>query len=119
MNRKPDSGTAVWFGPAGWSYPDWKGLVYPRGMKVHPVNYLEKYFNLIEINTTFYHVPAMRMVESWCGLPSDPGFQFAVKMGRMITHEKEEPGEKESQDGGCRRKDRKVHIISPTTSSTQ
>ena len=46
----------VLIGPAGWAYKDWEGIVYPPGLKraQHPAEYLAQYFDLIEINTSFY-----------------------------------------------------------------
>ena len=52
--------TELYIGPAGWSYPDWNGTVYPhsRPARFDYLTYLASYFNLIEINNTFYRVPA-------------------------------------------------------------
>src|SRR5690349_20614598 len=43
-------------GPAGWSYPDWAGFVYPsrRPRGFHEAAYLSEFFDAIEINTSFY-----------------------------------------------------------------
>src|SRR6201987_1141559 len=43
-------------GPAGWSYPDWAGYVYPspRPKGFHEATYLAQFFDTIEINTSFY-----------------------------------------------------------------
>ena len=43
-------------GPAGWSYPDWAGYVYPsrRAKGFHQATYLAEFFDTIEINTSFY-----------------------------------------------------------------
>ncbi len=78
-----------YFGPAGWSYPDWKGVVYPKGMKIHPLNYLENYFNMIEINTSFYHLPKHSIVENWCKLITKKDFLLTMKLGQKFTHERE------------------------------
>lgn len=42
----------VFIGIAGWSYPDWRRIVYPAGIK-DPLRYLCKYVDCIEINSTF------------------------------------------------------------------
>ena len=49
-------GGQVLIGPAGWAYKDWDGIVYPVGLKraQHPAEYLARFFDLIEINTSFY-----------------------------------------------------------------
>jgi uncharacterized protein YecE (DUF72 family) len=80
----------LYFGPAGWSYPDWKGTVYPGDMKGHPLNFLERWFNMVEINTTFYRLPERRMAENWCLIPKSDDFLFTVKLGQNFTHGREE-----------------------------
>ena len=44
-------------GPAGWSYQDWRGIVYPKhkARNFHEAAFLAQYFDTIEINTSFYH----------------------------------------------------------------
>ena len=44
-------------GPAGWAYKDWVGYVYPqpRPKNFHPATFLAEYFDVIEINASFYH----------------------------------------------------------------
>jgi len=44
-------------GTAGWSYKDWNGVFYPpevQRKKVHPLEYLAHFFDVVEINTSFY-----------------------------------------------------------------
>ncbi len=55
-------------GPAGWSYKDWQGIVYPaqRPAGFHELSFLANYFDTIEINVSFYR-PA----------PSNHGQQLA------------------------------------------
>ena len=52
---------AMRIGLAGWSYPDWKGRVYPpklpRGFD--PLQYLSGYFDSIEVDSTFYRTPTV------------------------------------------------------------
>ncbi len=81
----------LWIGPAGWDYPDWGGIVYPatrpRGFK--PLAYLARYFNAVEVNSSFYRIPSPRMTTAWPRLvPAD--FRFAVKLTRVFTHERQE-----------------------------
>ena len=78
-----------YLGPAGWSYPDWKNVVYPKGMKMHALNFLEDYFNMVEINTSFYHLPGLSMVENWYKIVKKKDFLFTLKLGRKFTHERE------------------------------
>ncbi|MBU1076388.1 MAG: DUF72 domain-containing protein [Spirochaetes bacterium] len=80
----------LYMGPAGWSYVDWKGVVYPKGMKAHPLNFLEQFFNMVEINTSFYHLPRLSMVENWCRIVKKKEFQFIMKLGQKFTHVRED-----------------------------
>lgn len=80
-------------GPSGWSYDDWHGIVYPspapRGFDA--LAFLSRYFNAIEINSTFYRPPAPRMVESWVRrVPPPADFKFAVKLWQGLTHHRDE-----------------------------
>ncbi len=79
----------LWIGPAGWSYDDWDGIVYPatrpRGFK--PLVHIARYFNAVEVNTSFYRIPAARMTAAWPKLvPTD--FRFAFKLTQSFTHER-------------------------------
>ena len=81
----------LWIGPAGWSYADWDGVVYPakkpRGFK--PLAYIGQHFNAVEVNTSFYRIPSARMTQAWPPLvPTE--FSFAFKLTRTFTHEREE-----------------------------
>ncbi|MFN8009342.1 MAG: DUF72 domain-containing protein [Terriglobia bacterium] len=74
-------------GIAGWSYPDWKGLVFPRETHFNKLEYLAGYFNTVEINTSFYSIPSLQMVEGWLkSVRQNPEFSFAVKMYKRLTH---------------------------------
>ena len=54
-------------GPAGWSYKDWEGIVYPQkpGAKFDPLEYLARFFNTIEINSSFYRPFTATTAKSW------------------------------------------------------
>ena len=74
-------------GIAGWSYPDWKGLVFPRETQFNKLEYLARYFNTVEINTSFYSIPSLKLVEGWLrSVRSNPEFSFAVKVHKQLTH---------------------------------
>jgi uncharacterized protein YecE (DUF72 family) len=78
-------------GTAGWSYKDWEGVFYPSGMqrtKTHPLEYLARFFDTTEINTSFYGPLKPELVKLWCrkvGAVS-PRFQFTAKLYRAFTH---------------------------------
>jgi uncharacterized protein YecE (DUF72 family) len=74
-------------GPAGWSYEDWKGKVYPepppKGFDA--LEYLSRIFPVIEINSSFYRPPTPRMAEAWARRTPD-GFVFTAKLWERFTH---------------------------------
>jgi uncharacterized protein YecE (DUF72 family) len=76
-------------GVAGWSYPDWEGIVYPRrkGRGFDPLAYLAGYFDTIELNNTFYRPPSAKMAASWARrVEHNPRFRFTAKVWQQITH---------------------------------
>jgi uncharacterized protein YecE (DUF72 family) len=81
----------VHIGPAGWSYPDWRGMVYPSrpGRGFHPLTYLSSYFSTVEINSSFYRPPALDHCKEWCSrVEHNRHFRFTVKLWRGFTHER-------------------------------
>ncbi len=77
-------------GPAGWSYPDWRGFfVDPKaGGKTDSLTYLTRFFNTVEINSTFYRPPEPRTCETWLRKTADvPDFNFTAKLWQRLTHE--------------------------------
>jgi uncharacterized protein YecE (DUF72 family) len=85
---QPSSGPATRVGTSGRSYPNWRGLFYPPGIK--PADWLGFYarrFTTVELNASFYRLPSPAMIERWVAA-TPPGFQFAVKAWRAVTHER-------------------------------
>ena len=81
----------VRFGPAGWSYKDWKGIVYPkkRPKDFHEASYLANYFDTIEINTSFYYPIRPESARLWVERVADnKNFRFTAKLWRGFTHER-------------------------------
>lgn len=80
----------VYVGTAGWSYKDWEGIVYPDHMKKdqHPVGYLARYIDVLEINTSFYGHIKPGWGKLWCVMAraANPDFQFTAKLNRAFTH---------------------------------
>jgi uncharacterized protein YecE (DUF72 family) len=76
-------------GPAGWSYKDWHGPVYPAdaGSRFDALAYLKDYFDTIEINSTFYRPPRPGVAESWVRrVEEKPHFSFTAKLWQHFTH---------------------------------
>jgi uncharacterized protein YecE (DUF72 family) len=79
-------------GPAGWSYEDWKGIVYPPRMPraCHRLTYIAGLFDTVEINTTFYQPPNPNYCVSWAAKVEDnPRFRFTAKLWQRFTHERD------------------------------
>jgi uncharacterized protein YecE (DUF72 family) len=81
----------VRIGTAGWSYKDWDGIFYPSGMrrrKLHPLEYLARFFDTTEINTSFYGPLKPELAKLWCRKVAavNPGFLFTAKLYRAFTH---------------------------------
>jgi len=78
-------------GTAGWSYKDWEGIFYPSGMqhkKIHPLEYLARFFDTAEINTSFYGPLKAEHAKLWCRRVAavNPQFLFTAKLYRAFTH---------------------------------
>ena len=77
----------VRIGCSGWSYKDWQGEFYPKGLAAKDyLPYYAKVFNCVEIDSSFYRIPSQFMVNQWsANTPS--GFHFSPKFPKKITHE--------------------------------
>lgn len=76
-------------GPAGWSYPDWEGRVYPRPRPAgfHPLAFIARYVDCVEVNSSFYATPREKDAARWADLVSERGeFRFSAKLERIYTH---------------------------------
>jgi uncharacterized protein YecE (DUF72 family) len=78
-------------GTAGWSYKDWDGIFYPYGLdhrKIHQLEYLARFFDTTEINTSFYGPLKAQLAKLWCRKVAavNPRFLFTAKLYRAFTH---------------------------------
>ncbi|MGB6358385.1 MAG: DUF72 domain-containing protein [Candidatus Acidiferrales bacterium] len=81
----------VRIGPAGWSYKDWAGIVYPkrRPSGFHEAAYLAQYFDAIELNTSFYSPIEPDTARKWIDFVAEnPRFLFTAKLWQKFTHER-------------------------------
>jgi uncharacterized protein YecE (DUF72 family) len=75
-------------GCSGWTYKDWTGPFYPPGTKDRArLEYYATRFDTAEINASFYRLPSEATVGGWARR-APPGFVFAWKVSRFITHNK-------------------------------
>ena len=78
----------IYIGTSGWSYKHWKGIFYPPKLKATDyLAYYAQYFDIAEINTSFYHLPKPETVLGWIE-KVPPQFKFCPKMSRYLTHMK-------------------------------
>jgi uncharacterized protein YecE (DUF72 family) len=80
---------ATWYiGTSGWSYPKgegtWQGFFYPPGTK-DELAYYSRFFNTVEVNSSFYRPPAPQTAKSW-DARTPPGFKFSIKLWQKFTH---------------------------------
>lgn len=84
----------IHIGCQGWNYADWvskalgEEVYYPRGTKsTEMLSVYAKAFDTVEVDSTFYAIPAASAVEGWYR-KTPPGFSFSLKLPREITHER-------------------------------
>ena len=77
----------VRIGCSGWSYGDWRdGAFYPPRLSPHDrLRYYATQFETVELNASFYRLPARATAERWAAEVPD-SFRFAVKVSRYLTH---------------------------------
>ncbi len=75
-------------GTSGWVYPHWRGEFYPPGLPAsQELRFYAQRLRAVEVNSTFYGTPSAGSVAAWrAAVP--PGFVFAVKANRFVTHMK-------------------------------
>jgi uncharacterized protein YecE (DUF72 family) len=86
------------YGPAGWEYADWAGIVYPAqaGRGFDRLAHVARFFSAVEVNATFYRPFGAEVAARWCERVGDaPRFRFGAKIWRRFTHEREPYGAEE------------------------
>jgi uncharacterized protein YecE (DUF72 family) len=75
----------ILIGTASWSDPGFVEHWYPKGMRAHErLGWYAQQFEMVEVNSTFYAVPDLRMVERWCAATPDR-FTFDVKLHQLLS----------------------------------
>lgn len=73
-------------GTSGWHYEHWRGAFYPPDLPTRSfLRHYQQYFQAVEINNSFYRLPTVQSLAAWREA-APPGFLFAVKASRVITH---------------------------------
>jgi len=88
ITHVPSSG--LYIGTSGWSYPKgegaWDSIFYPPKLAdKDKLSFYAKYFNTVEINSSFYRPPSLYAARAWATkVPDD--FRFTVKLWQKFTH---------------------------------
>ena len=73
-------------GCSGWSYPHWRKRFYPEKLPAREhFAFYAQHFDTVELNNSFYRQPPPERFASWRE-QAPPGFLFAVKGSRYVTH---------------------------------
>ena len=94
---RPSGKAEIRVGTSGWSYPSgkgtWNGIFYPaqparrrRGVpKFDELSFYAEHFDTVEVNSSFYRVPAVSAVEKWVERTPER-FEFSLKLYQKFTH---------------------------------
>jgi uncharacterized protein YecE (DUF72 family) len=76
----------IYVGTSGYNYPEWRGTFYPEGFPTKSMfEFYRERFHTVEINATFYRMPTPKTTAGWLE-QAQPGFKYALKAPRLITH---------------------------------
>jgi uncharacterized protein YecE (DUF72 family) len=78
----------LYIGTSGYQYDHWRGVFYPTDLpKSQWLNFYARHFLTVEINNTFYRLPAPPVFDTWrASVPA--GFTYALKFSRYGSHRK-------------------------------
>lgn len=72
-------------GTASWSDPGFIADWYPKSLPASErLPYYAEHFNLVELNSSFYGIPARKMAERWA-LQTPADFVFDVKLHKLLS----------------------------------
>jgi uncharacterized protein YecE (DUF72 family) len=76
-------------GTAGWAYPHWNGVVYPKPATAaqHALEFISRHFDVVEINSSFYQPLKPEVTRLWMKkVETNPRFRFTAKLHQRFTH---------------------------------
>ena len=81
----------LYLGCSGFQYADWKETFYPKGMEESKyLLYYYRFFNSVEIDSTYYSFPGEKTVNSWISkIQGKEDFLYSLKFPREVTHDQE------------------------------
>src|SRR5205823_1514086 len=78
-------------GTASWADPGYVADWYPKGLPAAArLSWYAQHFNLVEVNSSFYAIPARASVKRWCS-ETPPGFIFDLKLHRLLSRHSTKP----------------------------
>lgn len=80
----PEAGHAF-IGTSGWNYPAWRDAFYGDCPARRWLSFCAERFSAIEVNATFYRLQSRETFARWRDA-TPPGFRFAIKANRYLTH---------------------------------
>src|SRR5437867_7186052 len=78
----------IFIGTAGWSYPDWEGIAYPKTKAADRLQTVARYLDCVEVDSSFYRPPTARTTAGWVRATSGE-FRFLAKAWQRFTHERD------------------------------
>ncbi len=85
IEKLPDN---LFVGTSSWSNEDWCGSFYPDSIGAGDmISHYSQRLRTVEIDSTWYAIPARRTVDSWKA-KTPPGFIFSAKVPKAISHDK-------------------------------
>lgn len=79
----------IYLGTSGFSYNDWVGNFYPRGMPRREwLTYYSREFKALELNSTFYAFPKLSTLDAMISKTGED-FVFSVKANQEMTHKRQ------------------------------
>ncbi len=76
----------LYVGCSGWTYSGWKGTFYPNNLENWKrLSYYSRFFDFVEVDSTFYYVPSRNIIEGWKNKTPDD-FKFSFKFPQVVTH---------------------------------
>jgi uncharacterized protein YecE (DUF72 family) len=83
--RRSTEAGRILVGTASWSDPGFVERWYPPKLPAgQRLPWYAQHFEMVEVNSTFYAVPDVRLVERWCQATPDE-FVFDVKLHRLLS----------------------------------
>ncbi len=77
----------VYIGTSGWNYDSWRDTFYGATPKKRWLRFCAERFSAVEVNATFYRLQSRETFRRWRD-ETPPGFRFAIKGNRFLTHNK-------------------------------